>query len=192
MQSAAVNAASSWRAGIRRVIDAVDASTKITMILAAFFAFALAFIILIDVYTRNAGILFYGVPEYIRNWLVVIIFLQIPYAVRIRSMLSVDIFVCRLPERSRLPIAIFGSMLGAVFFGAVAVGEFGPAVEAWVTNEYEGEGVVEVAAWPARAAVVYGCGVSAFYYLVRIYDLWKGHGVPQDLCSDHTPSIGQV
>lgn len=192
MQNVIAYAASPWRAGVKKFIELVDRSTKVTMILAAFFAFALAFIILVDVYTRNAGILFYGVPEYIRNWLVVIIFLQIPYAVRIRSMLSVDIFVSHLPVWSRRPIAMFGALLGAVFFGAVAVGEFGPAVDAWVTNEYEGEGVVEVAAWPARAAVVYGCGVSAFYYLVRIHDLWKGRGVPQALCSDHVPSIGQV
>lgn len=192
MQNATVYATSPWRAGVKRFVELVDTSTKITMILAAFFAFALAFIILIDVYTRNAGILFYGVPEYIRNWLVVIIFLQIPYAVRIRSMLAVDIFVCRLPANSRIPVAVFGAFLGAVFFGAVAAGELGPAIDAWTTNEYEGEGVVEVAAWPARFAVVYGCGVSAFYYLVRIYDLWKGHGVPSALCSDDTPSIAQI
>lgn len=157
-----------------KLLKGVDGFAKAMMVLAAFCAFALAFLILMDVLARNTGIKFYGVPEYIRNWLIVIVFLQLPFAVRIRSMLAVDIFISLLPPPSRTPLAVFGSLLGALFFGAVAVGGFGPAMDAWVKNEYEGEGVVEVAAWPARLTIVYGCGLAAFYYLVRIYDIWKG------------------
>lgn len=159
---------------MRKFLHGVDALTKAMMVFAAFCAFGLAFAILIDVLARNTGIKFYGVPEYIRNWLIVIVFLQLPFSVRIRSMLAVDIFIGMLPPAARTPLAVFGYILGAIFFGAVATGGLGPAIESWVKNEYEGEGVVEVAAWPARFAIVYGCTMAAFYYLVRIYEVWKG------------------
>ena len=174
-----------------KLLQFTDAISKTAMILAAFCAFGLAFIILVDVVARLASIKFYGVPEYVRNWLVVIIFLQIPFAVRIRSMLAVDIFVHKMPAASRTPLDAINSLLGAFFFGAVALGGLSPAVEALLTNEFEGQGVVEVAAWPARFAVVFGCGVAAFYYLVRIYEAWKGYPVAGENV-ELPPLIGQV
>ena len=59
-----------------KFLHGVDALTRAMMVVAAFCAFGLAFAILIDVLARNTGIKFYGVPEYIRNWLIVIVFLQ--------------------------------------------------------------------------------------------------------------------
>jgi TRAP-type C4-dicarboxylate transport system permease small subunit len=150
--------------------DALDALTKLTMVVAAFCAFGLAFLILTDVLARNTGHTFVGVPEYVRNTLIVIIFLQLPFAVRLRSMLVVDIFVGVLPDTARVPLAVFGYMLGFAFFGALAYGAFEPAVNAWVKGEVEGEGVVEVAAWPAKFAIVYGCGLAALLYALRIHD----------------------
>jgi TRAP-type C4-dicarboxylate transport system permease small subunit len=151
-------------------VRALDTLSKTTMVVAAFCAFGLAFLILIDVLARNTGFTFVGVPEYVRNTLIVIIFLQLPYAVRLRSMLVVDIFASTLPKAIRLPLAIFGYLLGIAFFGALAYGAFEPAVNAWVKGEVEGEGVVEVAAWPAKWAIVYGCALATALYAVRIYD----------------------
>jgi TRAP-type C4-dicarboxylate transport system permease small subunit len=150
--------------------DAVDALAKLTMVAAAFCAFGLAFLILTDVLARNSGYTFVGVPEYVRNTLIVIIFLQLPYAVRVRSMLVVDIFVGTLPNSARLALAIFGYVLGIAFFGALTYGAFEPAVNAWVKGEVEGEGVVEVAAWPAKFAIVYGCALATVLYALRIYE----------------------
>ena len=121
-------------------IAVLDFLAKATMVAAAFCAFGLAFLILTDVLARNTGFTFVGVPEYVRNTLIVIIFLQLPYAVRLRSMLVVDIFVGALPNRARLPLSIFGAALGLAFFGLLAYGAFEPAVNAWVKGEVEGEG----------------------------------------------------
>jgi TRAP-type C4-dicarboxylate transport system permease small subunit len=144
----------------------VDMLAKAMMIFTAFCAFGIAFLILAEVIARNLGIQFYGAAEYIRNILIIIVFLQLPYAVRIRSMLVVDIFIGILPPRSRIPIVITGYVLGVCFFGAVAIGSVEPAIVAWVEGQYEGEGVVDVPAWPAKASIVVGCGMAAFYYLV--------------------------
>jgi TRAP-type C4-dicarboxylate transport system permease small subunit len=166
-----------------KFLRGVDGLAKAMMVLAASCAFAIAFAILVDVLARNSSIKVYGVPEYIRNSLIVIIFLQLPFAVRIRSMLCVDMIVHLLPAPTRTPIAVFGSVLGALFFGAVAFGALGPAIDAWVTNEDAGQSVVFVAAWPARFSIVFGCALAAFYYLVRIYDVWRGHEIP-DVASE--------
>jgi TRAP-type C4-dicarboxylate transport system permease small subunit len=152
-------------------IRALDGLTKLTMVAAALCAFGLAFLILTDVLARNTGFTFVGVPEYVRNTLIVIIFLQLPYAVRVQSMLRVDIFVGRFSNAARLPLAVFGNLLGVAFFGALAYGAFEPALNAWVRGEVEGEGVVEVAAWPAKVSIFFGCGLAAALYAVRIYDV---------------------
>lgn len=146
----------------------VDAVTKGMMVLSAFCAFGIVFLIFIEVLARNTGIQFYGAAEYTRNFLIVIVFLQLPYAVRTRAMLVVDIFVTGLPERMAIPVFIFGNLLGFCFFGAVAAGSMSPAIAAWIEGQYEGEGVVDVPAWPAKFSIVIGCGLAAFYYLVRI------------------------
>lgn len=156
-----------------KFMQGLDIITKGMMILTAFCAFGMAFLILIEVTARALGLQFYGAAEYIRNALIVIVFLQLPYAVRIRSMLSVDILVGSLPRRTVVPISVFGCLLGICFFGAVAAGAFGPAVDAWVDGEYEGEGVVDVPAWPAKFSIVVGCGLATFYYLVRIFEILK-------------------
>ena len=161
-----------------KFLRGVDGLAKAMMVLAASCAFAIAFAILVDVLARNSSIKVYGVPEYIRNSLIVIIFLQLPFAVRIRSMLCVDMIVHLLPAPTRTPIAVFGSVLGALFFGAVAFGALGPAINAWITNEDAGQSVVFVAAWPARFSIVFGCSLATFFYLVRIYDIWRGREIP--------------
>jgi TRAP-type C4-dicarboxylate transport system permease small subunit len=151
-----------------KLLYAVDRLANVTMVAAAFCAFGMAFLILTDVLARNTGFIFLGVPEYVRNTLIVIIFLQLPYAVRIRSMLTVDIFVGALPNAARLPLAIIGYLLGFAFFGALAYGALQPAMSAWINGEVEGEGVVEVAAWPAKFAIVYGSAFAALLYALRI------------------------
>ena len=151
---------------------------KATMILAAFCAFGLAFLILVDVTARAFSIKFYGVAEYVRNTIIVIVFLQAPYAIRIASMLRVDIFVNALPARSRAPLLTAGDVLGLIFFAGIAIGAVPPAIDAWVNNEFEGEGVVRVAAWPARFSIVYGCGLAAMFYVIRIIDRWQGRAAP--------------
>src|SRR5436190_2831998 len=118
-------------------VERVDQLSRWLMIAAALCAFALMFLIMVDVLARNLNIRFYGVAEYIRATLIVIVFLQLPYAVRIRSMLNVDVFVHLIPDRGRVPMDVFGSVLAIVFFSTIAVGGFHPAVEAWLTGEYE-------------------------------------------------------
>ena len=151
----------------------IDTVTKGLMVFTAFCAFGIAFWILLEVVARNSNLHIYGAAEYISNFLIVIVFLQLPYAVRMHGMLAVDIFSANLPPRAAVPLSILASLLGIVFFGLIAAGSIGPAVQAWVEGQYEGEGVVDVPAWPAKFSIVIGCGLAAFYYLVRIVETWR-------------------
>ena len=162
-----------------KLVEGLDALTKAMMILAAFCAFGLSFMILVDVTARALNIKFYGVAEYVRNTIIVIVFLQLPYAIRIASMLRVDIFVNALPKSSRVPLVMLGNLLGLLFFAGITAGALPPAFDAWMNNEFEGEGVVRVAAWPARFSIVYGCGLAALFYLFRIIDTVRGRDEPK-------------
>ena len=156
---------------MKNKLSAIDAVTKSMMVLTAFCAFAMAIFILIEISARLLGLKFYGTAEYIRNTLIIIVFLQLPFAVRWKSMLAVDIFVNFMPRIVKKGTAILGCILGIIFFGAVILGAWEPAIISWVENEYEGEGIVDVAAWPAKFSIVIGCGLSVFYYFVRLFDI---------------------
>jgi len=156
---------------MQKWLQGVDAVTRGMMVLTAFCTFAIAFFILIEICARLLGLRFYGTAEYIRNTLIIIVFLQVPFAVRARSMLAVDIFVGMLPPKGLLATGVIGCILGAFFFGAVAWGAWEPAVRSWVENEYEGEGIVDVAAWPAKFSIVIGSLLTTFYYLVRMVEI---------------------
>lgn len=156
---------------MKNKLSAIDSVTRGMMVLTAFCAFAMAIFILIEISARILGLRFYGTAEYIRNTLIIIVFLQLPFAVRWKSMLAVDIFINYTPRIVKKSTAILGCILGILFFGAVIVGAWEPAVISWVENEYEGEGIVDVAAWPAKFSIVIGCGFSVFYYFVRLFDI---------------------
>jgi TRAP-type C4-dicarboxylate transport system permease small subunit len=150
------------------LIRGIDRLAQAMMVATAFVAFGMAFAILIEIVCRLLGIKYYGTAEHIRNLLILIVFLQLPYAVRSRSMLFVDIFHNLMPGRLKSLNYKFCALLGALFFMVLAYGAIDPAVRAWVENEYEGEGVVDVPAWPARFAILVGSGMTAWFYLLRI------------------------
>ncbi len=156
---------------MKTLIHAIDRLAQAMMMGTAFVAFGMAFAILVEIVCRLIGIKYYGTAEHIRNLLILIVFMQLPYAVRARSMLFVDIFQNLMPpglKKVNLKICAFGGML---FFAVLAYGAWDPAVRAWVDNEYEGEGVVDVPAWPARFAIVLGSIMTAWFYCLRIFGI---------------------
>jgi len=57
-------------------------------------------------------------------------------------------------------------LLGLGFFGLVCWGAIDPAIHAWASNEFEGEGALRVPSWPARFIVVIGTFLAALSYLL--------------------------
>ena len=146
-----------------------DFVARALLITSALCMFALALAIVSDVLIRLVNIPFYGVTEYIQNTLVVIVFLQLPYAVRTRSMISVDFLVRATPPSVQAITARVSNVFGFVFFSIVTWAAWSPAVRSWIENEVEGQLIVSVAAWPARFSVVVGCGLAALFYLIAAF-----------------------
>ena len=70
-----------------------DRLTKLLMILGATWAFVLCFIALADIIFRAINMPLHGTKEIVANSVVMIVFLQVGFAVRSRSMLSADFLI---------------------------------------------------------------------------------------------------
>ena len=153
--------------------------SKFLMVLAAMWAFALTFIIISDIIGRsvfNSPV--YGVREIVMNSVVIIVFLQVGYAIRSRSMLKADFLVNTFPGWLQKIFLAFGYLLGAAFFATIVIGSIDGAIYSWVANEYEGEGALHVPVWPTRFTILLGGTVATANYLIMAYlDICK----PEDL-----------
>jgi TRAP-type C4-dicarboxylate transport system permease small subunit len=141
------------------------------LVLAATLGFLLCFLVCADVIGRvvfNSPVK--GTPEIVSSSIVVICFLQAAYAIRSGGMIAVDAVTTHLPRRAQLALEALGMLLGVAFFGLVCWGSFDPALYAWTSNEFEGEGALRVPAWPARFIVLLGTLLASLNYLLSFLD----------------------
>lgn len=136
-------------------------------LVAAFWLFALAILITLDVLSRallNAP--FSGTAEIVANSIVSIVFLQLPSAVRSGGMLRAEILDPFVSERFRHAVQSIASVLGAILFLAVAASAWGPMVEAWKIGEFAGnESTVQIPLFPIRALLVLMSVLAALDFL---------------------------
>lgn len=128
--------------------------SKGLMVIAAMWAFLLAFYILVDVVGRFFGFPLRGTHEVVKNSIVMIAFMQAAYCVMSRSMLRADFLMHMIGGKPEQIINSAGYILGAIFFAALFWGTKDPAIHAIVTGEFEGEGALRVPTWPARVVVL--------------------------------------
>ena len=144
-----------------------DWVAKALLAFAATLAFLLSFLVVADVVGRGVfSAPVKGTPEIVSMSIVIICFLQASYAIRSGGMLSVDLLPSLLPRRGREALAVLGCLLGLLFFGVIVYGGFDGFLHAWRSDEYEGEGALRIATWPARLIVVIGAGLAALNYLL--------------------------
>lgn len=139
---------------------------KAGMVAGALWSFGLAFYILFDVGSRALGIK--GVPgtaEIARNSIVMIVFLQLPYCVLSKGMLQADFLVHWLPPGLQRGLRAAGYVGGALLFAALVVGSWHPALEAWLTQSFDGEGAFRMPIWPVRFTILVGCALTALCYV---------------------------
>jgi TRAP-type mannitol/chloroaromatic compound transport system permease small subunit len=71
-------------------------------------------------------------------------------------------------------------VLGAGFFALIVWGSFEPALYAWTSGEFEGEGALRVPAWPARMVVLVGSLLVMITYVAQalraVAALMRGNG----------------
>lgn len=172
------------------VIDHIDRwsqrLSKLLMVIAAMWAFLLAFYILVDVVGRSFGFPLRGTHEVVKNSIVIIAFMQAAYCVSSRSMLRADFMLHLIGGTPERIINTAGYILGAVFFAALFWGTKDPAIHAIVTGEFEGEGALRVPTWPARVAVLLTSALLVVNYSILALKeiLQPGIDKPQPVAAD--------
>ncbi len=147
-----------------------DRLSKFLMIVAAVWAFGLAFLVMGNIIGRTVfDAPIYGTAEIVASSIVIVVFLQAGYAIRSRSMLKADFLVIHLPEKVQKVFLAFGYFLGAAFFLMIITGGWEESIRSFVEGEYEGEGALRVPSWPARWTVLIGSGLAMINYLVMAY-----------------------
>ena len=116
-----------------------------------------------------------GTKEIVANSVVMIVFLQIGYAVRSQSMLRADFLVEMMPRVVQKLLLILAFVLGAALFFFLLKAGITPAVRSFVNGEFDGEGALRVPVWPTRWMIIFGAGLAGLNYvllaIVEIFDL---------------------
>jgi len=152
-----------------------DKLSKFLMVAAAAWAFGLSFLVLANIIGRGVfDYPIYGTAEMVAASIVIIVFLQVGYAIRSRSMLKADFLVTHLPDGVQRILLAFGYLLGAAFFLMIITGGWEESILSYVENEFEGEGALRVPSWPARWTVLLGSAIAVVNYGVMAYiDIFK-------------------
>jgi len=106
------------------------------------------------------------VRELVISSIVMIVYLQLGYAIRSHSMLRADTLLHVLPVIVRRVLLVAGYLLGIVFFLMILRGTISPAAHAWTTSEYWGEGALRVPVWPTRFVILAGTALAIVNYVV--------------------------
>jgi TRAP-type C4-dicarboxylate transport system permease small subunit len=137
------------------------------MVLAAVWAMGLSVLIVADIIGNNlVGRAIPGVREIVISSIVMIVYLQLGYAIRSHSMLRADTLLLAMPVMLRRIVLAVGYALGVAFFLMILSGGINPAVHAWTTSEYWGEGALRVPVWPTRFMIIVGCALAIVNYVV--------------------------
>lgn len=157
------------------LVRMTDRLTKFLMIFGAVWAFVLCFFILADIIFRALNIPISGTKEIVANSVVIIVFMQVGYAVRSGSMLRADFLVIMMPQIVQRFLLILALLAGAAFFLFLLKAGIKPALRSFANGEFDGEGALRVPVWPARFAILLGAGLAGVNYvllsLVEIFDL---------------------
>ena len=152
------------------LIKISDSMSKFMMVVAAIWAFGLSFLILANIIGRSVfDSPVYGTAEIVATSIVIIVFLQVGYAIRSQSMLRADFLVIHLPYPIQRFFLVLGYLLGAVFFLMIITGGWEESVLSYIEGEFEGEGALRVPSWPARWMVMIGSVLALINYLVLAY-----------------------
>jgi len=152
---------------VRYIIRFSDQLSKVTMILAAVWALGLSVLIVADIVANNVvGRAIPGVRELVISSIVMIVYLQLGYAIRSHSMLRSDTLLLAMPITLQRILLGVGYALGAAFFFMIMRGTIDPTVYAWNTGEFWGEGALRVPVWPTRLVVLFGSALALLNYVV--------------------------
>jgi len=174
----------------RYLIRFSDQLSKFLMILSSVWAMGLSVLIVADIIGNNLyGHAIPGVREIVISSIVMIVYLQLGYAIRSHSMLRADTLLLVMPVTMRRVALAVGYGLGLVLFLMILRGTISPAVYSWNTSEFWGEGALRVPVWPTRFMILIGSALAIVNYVVAaLIDVFGFGESGQDLAgANETP-----
>jgi C4-dicarboxylate transporter, DctQ subunit len=141
--------------------------TRALLAVAAAIIFCLGFLVCADIFGRaifNSPVK--GTPEIVSMSIVIICFLLAGYAVQSGSMIYTNVFSGLFGVRGDAFARLLSALLGIFFFGLIVWGSYEPALHAWASGEYEGEGALRVPVWPARISIIVGSALVVVSYVL--------------------------
>ena len=157
-------------------------------IVAAVWLFMLAIVILIDVVGRGTfNQPFAGTFEIVKNSVVAILFLQIPFAVLSGGMLRTTLTYDLLGQTGRRVIDAMSYFLGACLFLAVGIGGWPDMITAWQILEFEGAGAFEFPTYPIRTIIVFLAFLASLTCLLHIVSVFRSEYRDDHLVDDDIP-----
>lgn len=178
---------------VRYIIRFSDQLSKFLMILSSIWAMGLSLLIVADIIGNNLyGHAIPGVREIVISSIVMIVYLQLGYAIRSHSMLRSDSLLYAMPVTMRRVALAVGYALGLVLFLMILRGTISPAVYSWNTSEFWGEGALRVPVWPTRFMILVGAALAIVNYVVAaLIDVLGFDDGGRPLAgADETPKIG--
>lgn len=141
--------------------------TRVCSTIAAFWALALAFLILYDITGRaffNSP--FDGTIEIVANSMVSILFLQMPYTIYRGAHLRTAVIYQNMGDYGQRAIDVVVAALGIWFFFSIALGAWEDMLIGWEVDEREGEGSIRVPIYPVRTLLVIFACISLIAYAI--------------------------
>lgn len=104
-----------------------------------------------------AGRLFFNKPyegtvELVATFIVILTFLQVPYAILEKKLLRVTFLVDAVPPSVRGALNALAYAVGTVFFAAICIISWEPTVQAISVGEYFGTDAFRIPGWPLRVS----------------------------------------
>ncbi|HSF22336.1 MAG TPA: TRAP transporter small permease [Burkholderiales bacterium] len=178
---------------VRHLIRFSDQLSKFLMILSSLWAMGLSLLIVADIIGNNVyGGAIPGVREIVISSIVMIVYLQLGYAIRSHSMLRADSLLLVVPVTLRRILLAAGYLLGIVFFLMILRGTISPAIHAWTTSEFWGEGALRVPVWPTRFMILVGTALAIVNYVVAaLIDVFGFDDGGRGLADEDLPGGGR-
>lgn len=152
----------------------LDGLTRLSNICGSVLILALVALISADVLGRNLfGAPLSGVPELVSLSIVVIVFLQVPNALKAgkltRSPALLDLLKRKRPGAARALETLY-DLIGIGVIGAILIATWPLLARAWTRSDFVGAiGDFTAPTWPVKAIIEFGSVILILQFAARIY-----------------------
>lgn len=131
-----------------------------------------------------------GVPEIVKMTVVVIVWLQIPFALRADRHLRSELIAPLLSKGTQRAIYGLNCLAGALIFGLIVLWCYDDLLFTFARGTFEGEDPVRVPVWPVWAVLVACAALTVVEYMHQLFNAVVRGRLPSSPIEDRTEDLG--